>query len=159
MMNPADQSHGFQRISALLLLCFLFPIMPYALPEAPYEGPAPAQIEKMRSMAESQHEIVLLLVKKKDFEQALGEAAKIFQMPWPPDQEPLLLKDLLLIADQFHHAGQAAASIRLIDSNLKYFKTPSNLSSIWKEKGYLYKTLGESDKALECFRQAQKLEK
>jgi tetratricopeptide (TPR) repeat protein len=129
--------------------------------------PAPAaqadttgsQLGKTRSQAESQHEIVLLLIKKKEFSQALAEANKIFEMKWPADQEPTLLKELLLLSNSFLHAQQAATGIRLLETNSKSFKSPVSQAAIWKEKGYLYKNLGENDKALECFRQAQRLEK
>lgn len=118
-----------------------------------------SQLGKTRSQAESQHEIVLLLIKKQEFSQALAEANKIFEMKWPADQEPTLLKELLLLSNSFLHAQQAATGIRLLETNSKSFKSSSSQAAIWKEKGYLYKTLGENDKALECFRQAQRLEK
>jgi tetratricopeptide (TPR) repeat protein len=118
-----------------------------------------SQLDKTRSQAESQHEIVLLLIKKKEFTQALAEANKIFEMKWPADQEPTLLKELLLLSDSFLQAHQAATGIRLLETNSKAFKSPASQATIWKEKGYLYKNMGENDKALECFRQAQRLEK
>ena len=118
-----------------------------------------AQLGKTRSQAESQHEIILLLIKKKEFSQALAEAHRIFEMKWPADQEPTLLKELLLLSDRFLHAQQAAIGIRLLETNMKSFKNPASQAAIWKDKGYLYKNLGDNDKALECFRQAQRLEK
>jgi tetratricopeptide (TPR) repeat protein len=87
------------------------------------------------------------------------EANKIFDMKWPADQEPTLLKDLQLISDQFLRAGQPATGIKLLEANIKTFKVPGNLASIWKAKGYLYKNMGDNDRALECFRQAMQLEK
>jgi tetratricopeptide (TPR) repeat protein len=142
---------------SIVVLCLLCPPVDSAAASG-WES-AGMQADKTRSMAESQHEIVLILIKKKDYEQALVEANKIFQMKWQPEQESLLLKDLLLITDQLLHAGQAAAGVKLIEANLNAFKATASRVSIWKEKGYLYKTMGESDRALECFRQAQKLEK
>jgi tetratricopeptide (TPR) repeat protein len=117
------------------------------------------QLGKTRSQAECQHEIVLLLIKKKEFSRALAEANRIFEMKWPADQEPTLLKELLLLSNKFLHAQQTAIGISLLDTNLRAFKSSSSQAAIWKEKGYLYKNLGESDNALECFRQAQRLEK
>jgi tetratricopeptide (TPR) repeat protein len=118
-----------------------------------------AQLGRTRSQAESQHEIVVLLIKKKEFTQALTEANKIFDMRWPADQEPTFLKSLLLLSKEFLHAQQAPFGIKLLETNLRSFKNPASQAAIWKEKGYLYKNQGENDKALECFRQAQRLEK
>jgi tetratricopeptide (TPR) repeat protein len=140
------------------ILFFLIAILAPNVPAVSQESPAQA-LGKTRSMAEMQHEIVMLLIQKKDYEQALVEAAKIFDMKWPVDQEPLLLKELLFISDKLLQEKQASLALRLLDSNSKVFKTNAGQVSILKEKGYLYKSMNEADKALECFRQAQQLEK
>src|SRR5436190_15268518 len=117
------------------------------------------ELAKIKSLAASQHEIVMILLEKKDYPKASAEAAKIFEMKWPADQEPLLLKELLFFTDQFRHKDQAIHGLQLIESSAKAFKTPASLVSIWKEKGYLYKGVKQMDKALDCFREAQRLEK
>jgi len=116
-------------------------------------------LKKMRSIAETQHEVVMLLLRKKEFSKAAEEASKIFNLEWPVEEEPVLLKELRLLSDQFRHEDQAALGIQLLENNMKAFKTNPSRAEIWKEKGYLYKTLNQTDKALECFREAQKLEK
>ncbi len=147
-------------IAAVAALLFPFSLPSFRAYGCPSQADSPAaQLGKTRSLAESQHEIVLLLIKKKDFEQALTEANKIFDMRWPADQEPTLLKELLLLSDKFMHAEQAAVGVRLLETNLRSFRLPASQASIWKEKGYLYKGMGDNDRALECFRQAQRLEK
>ena len=117
------------------------------------------ELAKIKSLAASQHEIVMILLEKKDYAKASAEAAKIFEMKWPADQEPILLKELLFFTDQFRHKDQAIHGLQLIESSAKAFKTPASLVSIWKEKGYLYKGVKQMDKALDCFREAQRLEK
>ena len=114
---------------------------------------------KAKSMAEMQHEIVLLLIKKKEYDRAVVEAGKIFEMKWPEDQEPLLLKSLLYLSDQFLQQGQAALGLQLLEKNSRFFRRTDSQIAMLKEKGYLYKSLGKDDKAIECFRQAQDLEK
>ncbi len=115
-------------------------------------------LEKMRSVAESQHEIVTILIRKKEYAQALEEAGKIFDMKWPPGQEPLLLKSLLSLSGGFLHEGQPGYSLQLLERNRKAFKTTESRVSILKEMGYIYKNMNNDDKALECFREAQRLE-
>jgi hypothetical protein len=101
---------------------------------------------------------VILLIRKKDFAQAKVEAAKIFDMKWPVDQEPLLLKELLLLSDQFVHNGQARFGLELLEENMKIFRTTESRIAIWKERGYIQKLLKNTDKALDCFREARRLE-
>ncbi len=137
--------------ASMLLLAFLLP--------ARIPAHCQTDLDRIKSLAESQHEIVVLLLQKKQFDQALTEANKIFLMKWPADQEPLLLKELLRLSDRFMHTGQPALGIRLLEGNQKSFKSKTSQASIWKEKGYLLKNMGKSDQALECFREAQRLEK
>jgi tetratricopeptide (TPR) repeat protein len=119
---------------------------------------SPIALDRTKSMAATQHEIVMLLIRKGEYERALTEANKIFDMRWPNNQEPLLLKELLNVTGQFLNHRQAPLGLQLIDKNSKCFKTLSSQIAILKEKGYLYKTLNQNDKALEYFEKAKKLE-
>src|SRR5262245_18770204 len=102
-----------------------------------------ASLKKMRSIDETQHEIVMLLLRKKECSKADEEASKIFDMKWPVEEEPVLLKELLGFSDQFRLQNQAALGIQLLENNLKAFKTTPSRATIWKEKGYLYKNLNQ----------------
>jgi tetratricopeptide (TPR) repeat protein len=137
-----------------MLLTVLIPAVPLSAQRA--QAP---DLGKTKSMAEMQHEIVMLLMKKKDYEKAAAEANKIFEMTWPADQEPLLLREMLYLSDQFLHQGQAPLALQLVEKNSRHFKSPASQIAVLKEKGYLYKGMGQDDKAIECFRQAQDLEK
>jgi tetratricopeptide (TPR) repeat protein len=157
-MSSARLSRPRLVLSALFLafLTVLFDLTAFS-----FEFQAASQsteLSKMRRIAESQHEIVMILIRKKDFGQALAEANKIFALSWPPNQEATLRKDLLYFADQFLHGGQAAVGLQLLETNLKAFKNSANRAAILKEKGYLHKNMGQEDKAIECFREAQRLE-
>ncbi len=116
-------------------------------------------LERKLSMAESQHEIVMLLLRKKDFAQAAMEADKIFQMDWPASEESRLLKDMLAFTAEFQKHAQPAIGLQLLEKNFRIFKSPKSQAALYKEMGYLNKKLGNDDKALECFRKAQQLEK
>jgi tetratricopeptide (TPR) repeat protein len=129
----------------------------FVSPAYPHQLDGPVALDKTKSMAATQHEIVMLLIQKKEYEKALAEANKIFGMKWPNDQESLLLKEMLFVTGQFISHGQAPLGLELIEKNAKCFKTPSSQIAIWKEKGYLYKTMKQTDRALDCFEKARKL--
>lgn len=115
-------------------------------------------LTQLRSMAEAQHEIVMLLIRKKEFAQAAAEANKIFQMRWPADQESLLVKELLGISNQFQQYGQETLALQLLNDNQSVFKSRKSLVDIYKEMGYLSKRLGRDDEALDYFKRARELE-
>jgi tetratricopeptide (TPR) repeat protein len=146
------------KITAGALLSMLLAGVISVGPLSAYQADAPAALGKIKSMAEAQHEIVLLLMKKQEYDKALVEANKIFDMRWPGDQEPLLLKELLNLADQFLSQGQAQLGLKLIERNFRYFNKTSSQAAILKETGYLYKSLKQDDKAIESFRKARDLE-
>jgi tetratricopeptide (TPR) repeat protein len=100
----------------------------------------------------------MLLLEKNEFSKALTEANKIFEMSWPENQEAILLKELLYLSDRFMHKEQTPLGLQLLETNQRMFKSAASQASIWKEKGYLYKKMNQADKALECFREAQRLE-
>jgi len=113
---------------------------------------------RTKSMAGSQHEIVMLLIKKGEYEKAAAEAYKIFALKWPDDQEGLLLNELLLLSNQFVSNNQPAISLKLIENTSRGFKQTRSRIAILKEKGYICKKMGQDDKAIDYFRQAKELE-
>ena len=117
-----------------------------------------ADAAAIRSKAATQHEIVMILLQKKEFDQAANEACKIFEMNWPSTEEPVLLTEIQILSKKFQDDGQTALALRILDTNMKSFKSTKSQVWIWKEKGYLYKKMGQNEKALDCFRNAQKLE-
>jgi tetratricopeptide (TPR) repeat protein len=156
MRSPAASCLLGKVITGILIPLLLgFPVISLSA-QKPDPGIA---LKKTKSIAEMQHEIVMVLIKKKEYDEAAKEACKIFEMKWPEDQEPLLLKELLLLTRQFFQQDQPALGVYLIEKNSKCFKRTESRIAILKEKGYLHKKLLQNDKALDCFRKAQALEK
>jgi hypothetical protein len=122
------------------------------------QSDSPAAFGDAKRMAASQHEYVMLLISRKEYDQAAKEACKIFEMKWPAGQESLLLKELIILSDQFLRHGKPSISLHLIDHSAKCFRQTASQIAILREKGLLYKNLNQDDKALEYFRQAQELE-
>jgi len=123
------------------------------------QGTSAAALTKLRSMAEAQHEIVMLLMRNKDFTRAAAEANKIFQMRWPVDQEPILLKELMGISSQFQQNDQANLALQLLSDNRRSFRNRQSQVDIYKEMGYVCKRLGKDDEALDYFKKAHGMEK
>jgi tetratricopeptide (TPR) repeat protein len=150
--------HMTCKIAAGILMFLLLAVEIPALSLFDFQADASSSLGKMKSMAEAQHEIVILLIKKKEFDKAVAEANKIFDMKWPNDQEPLLLEEMLNLTKQFHQQGQTLLGVNLIERNLKIFKKKSSQAALLKEQGYLHKSLNQNDQALDCFKKARDLE-
>jgi tetratricopeptide (TPR) repeat protein len=116
-----------------------------------------ADLGRIRKIAEAQHEIVIILIKKKEFDRASAEANKIFEMNWPEDQAPVLKDELLRISDLFRHNGQPEIALRLLDAHMCMFKSTKIQADILKDKAYLLEGMSRHDQALDCFRDAKRL--
>lgn len=156
-MRAAGTRH-FEKLSTEILVLFLLAGMIPATPLRSQEARSHASLDRTRSMAETQHEIVMLLLKKKEYEKAAVEANKIFEMKWPEDQEPLLLREMIILSDLFMSEGRPELSLQLIDRHEKCFKMSSSRAALWKERGYIFKKMKDDDKAIDCFRKARELE-
>ena len=143
-MRSEKMMHCSGKISAgTLMLAFLAGMIPVVSVSA-FQGDATASLGKMKSMAEAQHEIVMILIRKQEYDKAAAEANKIFDMKWPGDQEPLLLKELLNLADAFLQQSQAPLGLKLVERNSDSFKKTSSQAAILKEMGYLYKSMNQT---------------
>jgi tetratricopeptide (TPR) repeat protein len=125
--------------------------------EVPILSSQESELGKTRKIAEAQHDIVMILIKKKDFTKAAEEANKIFQMKWPDDEESVLKDELLRFSDLFRHYNQPALALQLLDKNMGLFKSRKIRAEILKDKAYLLEGMGQHDPALECFREAKHL--
>lgn len=110
-----------------------------------------------RKIAETQHDIVMVLIKKKEFTKAAEEADKIFIMKWPENKEGVLKDDLLNFSDLFRHEKQPEIALRLLDKHMGIFKVNKNRAEILQDKAYLLEGMGRHDEALDCFREARRL--
>jgi hypothetical protein len=133
-----------------LLLTFLL------LPASVQQNP---DWEEVRHIAESQHEILLLLIEKKDFERIPKVAGEIFRLPFPPDQEHLVVKEIEILTDALLHHNQLALAHRILDDALRCVKTTRSRAQIHREKAYVFKKEGKTDEAMAEFEKSVALEK
>ena len=126
----------------------------WAVPRLPAQE---ADLNTILRIAETQHDIVVILIKKKDFTKAAEEADKIFAMKWPEKQEAVLKKDLLNFSDLFRHGEHPEIALRLLDRHMNMFKSNKNRADILMDKAYVLEGMGRHDEALECFREAKRL--
>jgi tetratricopeptide (TPR) repeat protein len=116
-----------------------------------------SDLATIRKIAESQHDIVMILIKKQEYTKAADEADKIFALKWPATQEDVLRKCLLGYSDVFRHDQHPEIALRLLDKHMNLFKSNKNRSDILMDKAYVLEGMNRHDEALECYREAQQL--
>ena len=133
------------------------PLLLFFTPQTnPSENP---KWNKTRSIAESQHEIVMILIRNRQFDKVLAATREIFSLKFPDKQEHLFAREGLTIADALINREQYELADRVLSEALKCVKSARSRVSLYKEKAYLCKKLEKDDEAMEHFRRAKELEK
>lgn len=115
--------------------------------------------EETRNLAEVQHEIVMILIEKGEFDKVPQAAREIFQLNFPSDKEPLLLEEVEILIDALVHHRQIAVAHQIVDSALLFAATTNSKAQLHREKGYLYKREGKTEEALKSFERSKEIEK
>jgi len=115
--------------------------------------------ERSRSVAESQHEIVMLLIRGKAFDKVLRASQEIFSLRFPYNQEHLFVTEGQILSDALYDHQQYELAQALLDQALRAVNSNNSKALLYKEKAYLCKQEGKTDEAMEFFEKAVELEK
>ena len=115
--------------------------------------------EEIRSIAQSQHEIIMLLIEKGEFSKVPEAAQEIFKLEFPPPQEHRLVEEARLLTDALIHHKQIDIAHQVLKNALESVSENKSKAQLLKEQAYLYKHEGKSDEAMKCFERSVELEK
>jgi len=115
--------------------------------------------EKIRSIAETQHEIVMLLIKERGFDKILEAADQIFSLRFPDEQEHLFVEEGRILSDALAHQNQYDLAHQLLDRAILAVQKNSSQATLYKEKAYLCTRFGQDTCAMQFFQRALELEK
>ncbi len=115
--------------------------------------------ERSRSVAEAQHEIVMLLIKGKEFDRVLSASQEIFSLSFPYTQEHLFVTEGRILSSALYDQQQYGLAQALLDQALQAVNSNSSKAVLFKEKAFLCKQEGKNDEAMEFFGKAIELEK
>jgi tetratricopeptide (TPR) repeat protein len=107
--------------------------------------------EEIRPIAEAQHEIVLLLIERKEFDKVPGAAREIFHLGFPEAQEHRLVKEAEILTNALLHHNQTRIAHQVLDDALLSVKTRGAKAKLHREKAYVYKKEGNTDEAMRQF--------
>ncbi|MCZ6876980.1 MAG: tetratricopeptide repeat protein [Acidobacteria bacterium] len=115
--------------------------------------------ERTRSIAEAQHEIVMLLIKGEEFNKVLNASQEIFSLSFPYAQEPLFVTEGRILAAALSDLQQYELAQALLDQALDAVNSNRSQALLYKEKAYLCTKNGKDEEAMKFFEKALELEK
>ncbi len=114
--------------------------------------------EKTRSIAEAQHEIVMLLIKNKQYDKVLPASKKIFALNFPPSREYQLVDHARLASAALSEQQNFALAHQLLDEALKSVRTNKSKATLYKEKALICSKTGQDSQAMKFLEEAVRLE-
>ena len=139
----------------MIVLNVLTLMMLFAAPLAAQED----SWERTRSVALTQHEIIMLLIENQQFNQIPDAAEKIFELEFPEDHENLLVREAQLLTDALLHHQEIVIAHQVLDIAIKCVRTDKVKAGIFREKAFLFKKEGNSEEALRYFEESLELER
>jgi tetratricopeptide (TPR) repeat protein len=115
--------------------------------------------ENVRGIAESQHEIVMLMIQQERFDTVFEASRKIFELQFPPEQEHLLVKEAEILTDALLMHDQTEIAHQVLDCALLNVSTNQSKAALHREKAYVFKKEGKTEEAMKHFQKSIELEK
>ncbi len=147
-----------------LLLAAIAGVAPSGLVPAACGAQAPAQqeqdpVEVLLSIAESQYEIVKLVIKQGNYERVLPEMRKIYELNLPVRYEQAVAESTSLVAHLLVESKQFGLAHDVLKEALPRMKDGRNEASLLKIQAYVFKSEGKLQEALETLERAVTIER
>jgi len=114
--------------------------------------------EKTRSIAEAQHEIVMLAIKNKQYDKVLPNSKKIFALTFPASREHLLVDHAKLSSSLLVEQANYSLAHQIVDEAIKAVHNNKSKAALLKEKAVICSREGHDGDAMKFFEEAVKLE-
>ena len=121
--------------------------------------PGDQEVKQMLSIAESQHEIIKLVIKQGQYQRVLPEMKKILELNLPEKYEEAVAQSASLVAGMLVERQQFGIAHEVLNEALKRARRNENKAALLKLEGYVYKSEGNLEKAVESLEKAVQLER
>lgn len=145
-----------------MLVSTLFVLPSAAAQELTSSAPvsAVAEGESLKAnleIAHALHEIILLHIKKDQFDKVWPAAQALLALRFPPEQELATVKSVYLITEGLYEKGRTDLAHQILDAATRSLSDNANKSKVYLIQARLYKLEGQDEKAIEGYRKSVEL--
>ncbi len=163
-MNPFRIPTRLCRCCLSLLVAAFAGMVPPGFVPAACGAQTPGQqeqgsVEVLLSIAESQYEIVKLLIKQGNYDRVLPEMRKIYELNLPVRYEQAVAESASLAAHLLVESKQFGLAHDVLKEALPRMKDGRNEASLLKIQAYVFKSEGKLQEALETLERAVAIER
>jgi hypothetical protein len=114
-------------------------------------------LDKLK-IASMQHDLILLLVERSDFDRVKPEWEKVLDLGLSVKYESAIAQSLLMICYKLSEANQLSLAQSIMDESLSTVAFSSkSAADIYRLKAYVYKEAGDLDSAIDALQRASEL--
>ena len=121
--------------------------------------PAGQNLDQMLSIAESQFEMVKILIRQGRLERVLPEMRVIFNLSLPEKYEQATAESASIVGDLLVQRHQFELAHQVLDEAYARMRRNENRAAVLKVNAFVFKTEGNLDKAMELYAKAVEIEK
>ncbi|MBP7294771.1 MAG: hypothetical protein KBB56_01820 [Acidobacteria bacterium] len=155
-----DAANQFQRIGkrtllfvAVLMIC----LVNYSPAAAGDSAAVDARTVKQLSIAETQHEIIQLLIQKGEYDKAITELQVILDLNLPVAFEEAIFKEIVIVTKKLYESGQKEHAYEVLELGFNSLKTKDFRARVLNVKAGLLKRDGRLDEAIQTYKQEVEL--
>ncbi len=137
-------------VKVLVAFAFICSVYPFPAGQSDWD--------KTQSIAASQHEIIMLLIKNHEYDKVMSASRKILALNFPEGQEHRLVEHAQEVNSCLIRDGQYGLAQQLLDETLKSVHANKSKADLYKEKAYAFKKEGKDQDAMHWFEMAVKVE-
>jgi len=112
---------------------------------------------KQLSIAETQHEIIQLLIQKGEYDKAITELQVILDLNLPVAFEEAIFKEIVIVTKKLYESGQKEHAYEVLELGFNSLKTMDFRARVLNVKAGLLKRDGRLDEAIQTYKQEVEL--
>lgn len=155
--GPQPINHHPPKVIILGVLGLLLVTMTCLFSLPPDSAAPDENTMKLLSIAETQHEIIQLLIQKENFPKALQELRTILDLNLPVRYEDAVFKEIVIVGRKLYDRGQKDLAYQSLEMGFNSLKTVEFKARILSVKAGLLKQDGKLDEAIETYKQEVEL--
>jgi tetratricopeptide (TPR) repeat protein len=157
MAGATSKNNRFGRRAALLALVLTACLAGTGVAAPAESATTDTRVIKQLSIAETQHEIIQLLIQKGEYAKAVAELQVILDLNLPVPFEEAVFKEIVIVTRKLYDAGQKERAYEALELGFDALTVVEYRARVLNVKAGLLKRDGRIDEAIQTYKQEVEL--
>lgn len=115
-------------------------------------------LEEKKAVAQSLHENMLLMIERGESAKVPESFRKVLGLNFSGKYEKNVVDEAQILSERLCGKGHSDIALQVVDMALNTMREKDSRVRLLKEKGFIYKSVGQTEKAMEMFEKSKSLE-